>query len=63
VGLCALALQVRVELAANQRTFAALGFEEVARTAHPGYGRATRVTMRRGCEAGAATNVLVAITK
>jgi ribosomal protein S18 acetylase RimI-like enzyme len=48
LGLGALELQVRVELEGNQRAFTALGFVEVGRTAHPGYKRATSVTMRRG---------------
>ncbi|NDY92048.1 GNAT family N-acetyltransferase [Ideonella livida] len=42
-----LELQTRVELVENQATFAALGFETVARTAHPGYDRITSLTMRR----------------
>jgi predicted N-acetyltransferase YhbS len=40
-------LQTRVELTANHRTFAALGFVETARTAHAGYDRPTSVTMRK----------------
>jgi len=40
-------LQTRVELTANHRTFAALGFVETARTAHTGYDRPTSVTMRK----------------
>ncbi|MGQ0709006.1 MAG: GNAT family N-acetyltransferase [Rhodoferax sp.] len=42
-----LELQTRVELLENHRTFAALGFEKVAETAHPGYDRPTSITMRR----------------
>jgi len=40
-------LQTRVELTENHATFAALGFTEVARSAHPGYPRPTSVTYRR----------------
>lgn len=42
-----LELQTRVELAANQATFTALGFTEVGRTAHAGYSRPTSITYRR----------------
>jgi ribosomal protein S18 acetylase RimI-like enzyme len=45
--LPALELQTRVELTENQATFRALGFVEVARTAHPGYDRPTSITFRR----------------
>ena len=45
-GLSALELQVRVELTENQRAFAALGFRETGRSAHPGYDRPTSITMR-----------------
>jgi ribosomal protein S18 acetylase RimI-like enzyme len=47
LGLAAVELQVRVELAGNQAAFAAMGFAEVGRTAHAGYARPTSVTMRR----------------
>jgi ribosomal protein S18 acetylase RimI-like enzyme len=47
LGLPALELQTRVELTENQRTFTALGFTEVARTAHAGYTRPTSITYRR----------------
>lgn len=47
VGLPALELQTRVELTENHATFQALGFTEVARTAHPGYDRPTSITYRR----------------
>lgn len=46
-GRGALQLQTRVELTENHATFAALGFVKVAATAHPGYTRATSITMRR----------------
>jgi ribosomal protein S18 acetylase RimI-like enzyme len=45
--LPALELQTRVELTANHATFRALGFTEIARTAHAGYDRPTSITMRR----------------
>ena len=46
-GRAWLELQTRVELSDNHRTFAALGFDEVARTAHPGFDRPTSLTLRR----------------
>ena len=42
-----LELQTRVELIENHVTFGALGFARVAETVHPGYSRATSITMRR----------------
>ena len=42
-----LELQTRVELVENHLAFGALGFMKVAETAHPGYSRATSITMRR----------------
>jgi ribosomal protein S18 acetylase RimI-like enzyme len=42
-----LELQTRVELVENQAAFRAMGFEEVGRTAHPGYDRPTSITYRR----------------
>ncbi|HTS22480.1 MAG TPA: GNAT family N-acetyltransferase [Casimicrobiaceae bacterium] len=42
-----LELQTRVELSENHEAFAALGFEKVAETAHPGYDRPTSITMRK----------------
>jgi GNAT superfamily N-acetyltransferase len=47
LGLRAVELQVRVELTGNHAAFAAMGFVEVGRTAHPGHHRPTSVTMRR----------------
>jgi ribosomal protein S18 acetylase RimI-like enzyme len=44
-------LQTRVELTANQALFRALGFTEVARTAHPGYDRPTAITFERKVQA------------
>ena len=48
LGLPALELQTRVELAENHATFRALGFAETGRSAHPGYSRPTTITFRRG---------------
>lgn len=45
--LPALELQTRIELTENHATFRALGFHEVARTAHPGHDRPTSITFRR----------------
>lgn len=42
-----LELQTRVELVENHATFRALGFVEVARTAHPGFDRPTSITFRK----------------
>lgn len=47
LGRPALELQTRVELVENHATFAAMGFSETARTAHPGYARPTSLTMRK----------------
>lgn len=47
LGLPCLELQTRIELTENHATFRALGFSEVARTAHPGHSRATSITYRR----------------
>lgn len=47
LGLPVLELQTRVELTENHDTFRALGFIEVARTAHPGSDRPTTITFRR----------------
>jgi GNAT superfamily N-acetyltransferase len=46
-GRRVLELQTRVELVENHRSFEALGFVTVARTAHPGYERPTSLTMQR----------------
>ena len=45
--LPALELETRVELVENQSAFRATGFQEVGRTAHPGYDRPTSITYRR----------------
>ncbi len=47
LGLPELRLQVRVELTENHNVYAALGFAEIARTAHPGYDRPTSLTFAR----------------
>jgi len=47
LSLPALELETRVELVENQAAFQAMGFEEVGRTAHPGYDRPTSITYRR----------------
>ena len=48
-----LELQTRIELIENQRTFAALGFEKFAETAHAGYSRPTSITLRKRVAPGA----------
>ena len=47
LNLPILELQTRIELLGNHATFAALGFTEHARTAHPGFDRPTSITMRK----------------
>lgn len=42
-----LELETRIELVENHQTFAALGFAKVAESAHPGFDRPTRITMRK----------------
>jgi len=39
--------ETRIELVENHATFAALGFHIADKTAHPGYDRATSITMTR----------------
>lgn len=46
-GFCKVVLQVRVELMANQRVFAKMGFVETAQTSHPGYDKVTSITMSK----------------
>lgn len=46
-GKKALELETRIELHENHSVFARLGFQEVARTAHPGFDRPTSITMRK----------------
>lgn len=45
--LPALELQTRIELTDNHATFRALGFTEIARTAHAGYASPTSITFRK----------------
>lgn len=47
LGLRALELQTRVELIENHATFRAMGFVEIARTAHAGYAQNTTITFQR----------------
>ncbi len=47
LGASALELESRVELVENHATFAALGFQQVGATTHPGYDRPTSLTFRR----------------
>lgn len=42
-----LELKTRIEMTENHRVFELIGFRKVAETAHPGYDRATSITMRR----------------
>jgi predicted N-acetyltransferase YhbS len=47
LNLPALELQSRVELVENHAAFAALGFQQVGMTTHPGFDRPTSLTFRR----------------
>jgi GNAT superfamily N-acetyltransferase len=47
LALPALRLQTRIELTENHATFAAWGFVESARAAHPGFTRPTSIEMRK----------------
>lgn len=46
-GLRRLRLETRIELLETQAAFAAMGFEQVGTTAHPGYARPTSVTLEK----------------
>jgi GNAT superfamily N-acetyltransferase len=46
-GKPAIELQTRIELTGNHKAFQQLGFQETARTAHPGYSHPTSLTMRK----------------
>jgi N-acetylglutamate synthase-like GNAT family acetyltransferase len=48
-----LELQTRIELIENHAAFAALGFQKVSESAHPGYNRPTSITMRKQLAEGA----------
>ncbi len=50
-GAAALALGVRIALPDNFRYFAARGFREVGREAHPGFDHPTSIRMESGCSA------------
>ncbi|WP_026616719.1 GNAT family N-acetyltransferase [Ensifer aridi] len=47
LALPALRLQTRIELTENHAAFAALGFVETSRSAHPGFTRPTSIEMRK----------------
>ncbi|MCA1370561.1 GNAT family N-acetyltransferase [Bradyrhizobium sp. BRP14] len=47
LALPALRLQTRIELTENHATFAAWGFVETSRSAHPGFTRPTSLEMRK----------------
>ncbi|WP_254055792.1 N-acetyltransferase [Ruegeria sp. EL01] len=47
LGLPVLELQTRIELVENHAAFARMGFRKTAESAHPGYDRATFITMQR----------------
>ena len=47
LALPALELQTRIELKENHQLFSKLGFVKIAEGSHPGYQRATEITMRR----------------
>ncbi|MHA6615727.1 GNAT family N-acetyltransferase [Pseudonocardia sp. DLS-67] len=46
-GLTGVRLGVRIVLTENQRLFAALGYVETSREAHPGFDHPTSITMRK----------------
>jgi ribosomal protein S18 acetylase RimI-like enzyme len=46
-GLAGVRLGVRIALVENQQLFAALGYVETSRAAHPGFDHPTYVTMRK----------------
>lgn len=45
LGLREMRLQSRIELVENHRAFTSMGFTQVGESAHPGFDRATSVTM------------------
>ena len=47
LGLAALELETRIELVENHAKFAAMGFRKTGENAHPGFNRATSITMRK----------------
>jgi predicted N-acetyltransferase YhbS len=52
-GFHGVVLQTRIELVENHAAFRAMGFVEVARTAHPGFDRPTSLTFRKALPEGA----------
>lgn len=59
-GRAALELQTRVELQENHRAFEAMGFVKVSESMHPGFSRATSITMRKQLDAVVAQDALSA---
>lgn len=51
-GLTGVRLGVRIVLTENQRLFAALGYVETSREAHPGFDHPTSITMRKSLPVG-----------
>lgn len=51
LGLAAVELETRVELVENHAAFQAMGFQEINRTAHPGYAQPTSITFRKAVQA------------
>ena len=47
LGLPAIELQSRIELAENHAAFSAMGFKVTAETAHPGFDRPTSITFHK----------------
>ena len=47
LALSQLELQVRIELIENQAVFSAMGFLKSGETSHPGFKRATSITMQK----------------
>ena len=47
LGKNCLELQVRIELVQNEKVFTKLGFVKVSDDCHPGYNRATEITMQK----------------
>jgi ribosomal protein S18 acetylase RimI-like enzyme len=58
-GLAGVRLGVRIALVENQQLFAALGYVETSRAAHPGFDQPTYITMRKPlCGPGENTQTL-----
>lgn len=56
----ALELQTRIELRENHLAFEAMGFVKAGESMHPGYSRATSITMRKRLDANVAQGALSA---